>query len=205
MSLLRDHLLDGRRIALTGGSDQSLAPALTGGSDQPLASRLRQLGADVAAIPRDAELDEDAALEWVRTSGPLHALVHDAGPAFAAGGLQPALERAWIATRAVATGALIPPGTGGKLLLLCPRPEAGPHAAAAGAALENLARTLSVEWARHRITTVAIAPGPATSAEDLATFVSFVLSRGGDYLSGCRLDMGAVPAGPPAPAEPTRS
>jgi hypothetical protein len=192
MSLLRDHLLDGRRIAVTGSSDQ------------PLVARLRALGADVAAIPHEAELDEDAALAWAQTSAPLHALVHDAGPAFAAGGLQPALERAWIATRAVATGALIPPGEGGKLLLLCPRPGTGPHADAAAAALENLARTLSVEWARHRITTVAIAPGPATGAKDLATFVSFVLSRGGDYLSGCRLDMGTVPV-PPAPAESTRS
>jgi hypothetical protein len=193
MSLLRDHLLDGRRIALTGGSDQ------------PLASRLRRLGADVAALPPDAALDEDAALKWVQAASPLHALIHDAEPALRAEGLQPALERAWIATRAVATGALIPSGTGGKLILLCPRPGTGPHADAARAALENLARTLSVEWARHRITAVAIAPGRATSAGDLATFVSFVLSRGGDYLSGCRLDMGVVPPVPPTAGEPTRS
>jgi hypothetical protein len=78
------------------------------------------------------------------------------------------------------------------VVLLCPRPDAGPHADAARAALENLARTLSVEWARHAVTTVAVAPGSATSAEELATFACFVVSRGGDYLSGCRLDMDVV-------------
>jgi hypothetical protein len=187
MPLLRDHLLDGRRIALTGDPDQ------------PLASLLRRLGADVAAIPPNAELDEDAALEWVKDTGPLHALVHDAEPVFRAEGLQPALERTWIATRAVATGALIPSGTGGKLVLLCPRPGIAPQADAARAALENLARTLSVEWARHAVTTVAIAPGPVTSPEELVTFAGFVVSPGGDYLSGCRLDMGVVPLTPGQP------
>jgi NAD(P)-dependent dehydrogenase (short-subunit alcohol dehydrogenase family) len=184
MPLLRDHLLDGRRVALTGDPDQ------------PLASLLRRLGADVAAIPPDAELDEDAALEWVKETGPLHALVHDAEPAFRAEGLQRALERTWIATRAVATGALIPSGAGGKLVLLGPRPGIASQADAMRAALENLARTLSVEWARHAITAVAIAPGPATSPGEIVTFACFVVSRGGDYLSGCRLDMGVVPLAP---------
>jgi hypothetical protein len=185
MALFRDHLLEGHRVALGGGADE-------------LALQLRSLGADVAALPSGDVLDEDAARAWVDAGLPLHALVHDAEPAFRAEGLQPALEQAWIAARAVATGALIPSGTGGKLILLCPRPETGPHADAARAALENLARTLSVEWARHAITAVAVAPGPTTSAVELATFVSFLLSRGGDYLSGCRLDMGVVPpAGSP--------
>jgi NAD(P)-dependent dehydrogenase (short-subunit alcohol dehydrogenase family) len=47
----------------------------------------------------------------------------------------------------------------GRLLFLAPAPDAGPHAPAARAALENLARTLSVEWARFGITAVAITPG----------------------------------------------
>ena len=54
-----------------------------------------------------------------------------------------------MATRAVATGALIPAGAG-KCVLIAPRPDRGPFAGAARAALENLARTLSVEWARLR-------------------------------------------------------
>ncbi|HEY8625145.1 MAG TPA: hypothetical protein VIL82_03990 [Solirubrobacteraceae bacterium] len=185
MALFRDHLLEGHRVALGGGAVELVSP-------------LRRLGADVAEIPAGVLLDEDAARAWVDADSPIHALVHDAGPAFRTLGLQPALEQAWIATRAVATGALIPSGAGGKLILLCPRPDAGLHADAARAALENLARTLSVEWARHSITTVAVAPGTTTIAQELATFVSFVLSRGGDYLSGCRLDMGVVPiAGTP--------
>jgi NAD(P)-dependent dehydrogenase (short-subunit alcohol dehydrogenase family) len=181
MALLHDHLLKGRRVAVGAGAGE-------------LVSHLSSLGADVAEIPAGVVLDEDAARAWVDAGSPIHALVHDADPAFRTQGLQPALEQAWIATRAVATGALIPSGAGGKLILLCPRPETGLHADAARAALENLARTLSVEWARHSITTVAVAPGTTTSAQELATFVSFVLSRGGDYLSGCRLDMGVVAA-----------
>jgi NAD(P)-dependent dehydrogenase (short-subunit alcohol dehydrogenase family) len=181
MSVLREQLLKGRRIALGGGAGD------------PLASRLRVLGADVAAIPADAELDEEAARAWVDARSPLHALIHDAEPAFRKRGLQPALETAWIATRAVAARALIPSGAGGKVVLLCPRPGLGRHVDGARAALENLARTLSVEWARHSVTAVAIAPGSATSAEELATFACFVVSRGGDYLSGCRLEMDVVP------------
>ena len=53
-----------------------------------------------------------------------------------------------------------------------PRARAAPggargatHADAARAGLENLARTLSIEWARYAITLVAIAPGRATPAQ----------------------------------------
>ncbi|MBV9807120.1 MAG: hypothetical protein JO286_08060, partial [Solirubrobacterales bacterium] len=51
------------------------------------------------------------------------------------------------------------PGGAGKVLLIAPRSRAGSFAAAARAALENLARTLSVEWARYGATAVAVAPG----------------------------------------------
>ena len=37
-----------------------------------------------------------------------------------------------------------------------------------------------------------IAPGASTTDEELAELVCFVVSEGGDYLSGCRLDLGAV-------------
>jgi len=62
-------------------------------------------------------------------------------------------------------------------------------------ALENLARTLSVEWARHAITVTAIAPGAATSDEEVAGLVAFLLSPAGDYYSGCRFELGAVEVG----------
>jgi NAD(P)-dependent dehydrogenase (short-subunit alcohol dehydrogenase family) len=80
----------------------------------------------------------------------------------------------------------------GRLLLLAPAPDAGPHAPAARAALENLARTLSVEWARFGITAVAITPGTTTTPAELAELICFVISPAGAYFSGCRFDLGAA-------------
>jgi NAD(P)-dependent dehydrogenase (short-subunit alcohol dehydrogenase family) len=77
-------------------------------------------------------------------------------------------------------------------VLISPAADAGPHAEAARAGLENLARTLSVEWARYGITVTAMAPGASTTEAELTDLVCFVLSRAGDYFSGCRFDLGAV-------------
>jgi NAD(P)-dependent dehydrogenase (short-subunit alcohol dehydrogenase family) len=118
--------------------------------------------------------------------------VFDTGPTFADGGqaeLGAALEAAWVATRGVAAGALIPAGAG-KVLLIAPRAAGAAFASAARAALENLARTLSVEWARYGVTAVAIAPGAATTDDDLAELVCFLVSVAGDYFSGCAFDLG---------------
>ena len=106
-------------------------------------------------MPDAAAADEDRASEWVSGRLPLTALVFDAAAGFDVGGepgLAAALERAWIMARAVATGALIGSDHAGALLFLAPRSDAGPYADAARAALENLARTLSVEWARFGVT-----------------------------------------------------
>lgn len=181
-ALLRPHLLDGRLVALGGGGDGAL-----GG---PLAA----LGARTAALP--ATLDEAAMAAAVEPR--TDALVHDLRPAFA-DGLRAALDLAWVTVRAVATVAFIPEagagpaaGTrgGGKVTLIAP--PAGPHpsAAAARAAAENLARTLSIEWARHGITTVAIAPGAETGEAQLAALAAYIASPAGDYFSGCRLALG---------------
>ena len=70
---------------------------------------------------------------------------------------------------------------GGKLLLIAPPPcDAGAEAARAG--LENLARTLSIEWARYGIRTVAILPGEATEPDEVAELVAFLASLGGRLL-----------------------
>ena len=178
MTVLRPGLLEGRAIALAGGPAPAVARSLAG------------LGAALDQV--DLALGEDGVKDWAAGAAPLHALVYDAGPAFAGGGqtrLQLALEEAWIATRGVATGALIPGGAG-KVLLIAPRPGGGSFAAAARAGLENLARTLSVEWARHGVTTVALAPGARTSDEELAELVSFLVSPAGEYFSGCLLELG---------------
>ncbi|MGN6870844.1 MAG: hypothetical protein ACTHMY_20820 [Solirubrobacteraceae bacterium] len=176
--MLRAGLLDGRAVALAGGVTPAVSRALSA------------LGASVHEL--DPSLDEDGARDWADAAAPLHALVFDAAPTFAAGGqahLGAALEAAWVATRGVATGALIPAGAG-KVLLVAPRAAGASFASAARAALENLARTLSVEWARYGVTTVAIAPGARTTDDELAELVCVLVSVAGDYFSGCAFELG---------------
>ena len=106
--------------------------------------------------------------------------------------LRATLDAGWRAARAVGAQALIEVGRPGRLLFLAPAPDAGPHALAARAALENLARTLSVEWARFGITAVALTPGTATTDAELADLSCFLISPAGGYFSGCRFDLGTV-------------
>ncbi len=80
-------------------------------------------------------------------------------------------------------------GAGGKLVFVAPRADAGEHAAAAAAALENLARTLAVEWARFGVRATAIAPGPRTPTTRSRRSSPFLASAAGEYFSGCRFDL----------------
>jgi NAD(P)-dependent dehydrogenase (short-subunit alcohol dehydrogenase family) len=185
-ALLRPGLLAERVVALGGGS--ALGP--------PLAA----LGATTAALP--ATLDEDDAAAHVSGSLVAHSridtLLHDLRPAFGAGGgeaLRAALDTAWVTVRAVAAAAFIPDARGGKVTLIAPPPAEGaaaPAAAGARAATENLARTLSVEWARYGIRTVAITPGSRTTDAELAALAAYLASPAGDYFSGCRLRLGEI-------------
>jgi NAD(P)-dependent dehydrogenase (short-subunit alcohol dehydrogenase family) len=178
VSVLRDGLLDGRAIALVG---DALAPPV------------ERLGARVELVSA-LDGDEERLGEWARAVAPLSAVVYDARPAFGSGGdaaLTESLEQGWVAVREVATGALIP-AEAGKVVLVGPVPDAGPRAEAARAGLENLARTLSVEWARHGVTTTMVAPGPSTSEAEVAELVCFLVSPAGEYLDGCRLELGAT-------------
>jgi NAD(P)-dependent dehydrogenase (short-subunit alcohol dehydrogenase family) len=187
--ILRADLLAGRAIAV-GGAVRAAVP-----------ERLAALGARVEPMPGERKPAEDG--EWARARAPLDAVVYDASAGFgdpvapAEAALLAALERAWVAVREVATGALIlgeaAEAVGGRVLLVGPRSDAGPFAQAARAALENLARTLSVEWARHGVTTAMIAPGPASTDEQLAELICFLVSEAGGYVSGCRLDVGRFP------------
>ncbi|HEX3975499.1 MAG TPA: hypothetical protein VHW96_04500 [Solirubrobacteraceae bacterium] len=178
-------LLADRRVAITGG-----------GAVRDTRARLLALGALVDELSGDALVDEGVAAGWARARAPLHALVFDAGAGFGAGGaeaLRGTMEHAWRAVRAVATGALIDAPDPGRLLLIAPRPDAGPHASAARAALENLARTLSVEWARYAITAIALWPGQDTTDAELAELACFLISPAGGYFTGCRFELGSVP------------
>lgn len=126
--------------------------------------------------------------------GRVDTLVVDAGHAFGDGGLRglrAALDETWTTVLAVATEQWLGEGApaGGRIVLLAPRPSAGEHAAAAAAALENLARTLAVEWARFGVRATAVAPGPRTTEDELAGLVAFLASAGGDYFSGCRFTL----------------
>src|SRR5436305_8297386 len=68
----------------------------------------------------------------------------------------------WLMTHAVATRAMIPAG-GGKIVNVTLSPHHGlpamAHSSAARAAVENMTRVLSIEWARFQIKLTAVAAG----------------------------------------------
>jgi citronellol/citronellal dehydrogenase len=119
----------------------------------------------------------------------------------------------WLMSHAAATKAFIPAG-GGKILSVTLSPHNGMpgmvHSGAARAAVENMMRTLSVEWARYGITTCAVAAGqfatetlltkypPEVVAnversiplgrtgrpEEIAWLLAYLASPAGDFYSG---------------------
>jgi hypothetical protein len=113
-------------------------------------------------------------------------LVHEATK-----GGQAALDDAWDAIRAH----MLPPRKG--LIVLLAPPPGDAHAEAARAGLENLARTLSIEWARHEIRPVTILQGGDPDAT--AELVAFLASKAGAYYAGCAFSL-RPPTGPrPSP------
>jgi NAD(P)-dependent dehydrogenase (short-subunit alcohol dehydrogenase family) len=185
VSVLRPALLDGIGIALAGCTDPGR-----------LATGLEALGARIEHLHSGRDAEEPG--EWALAQGPLSGLVFDAASAFGRGGpdgLLAALDAAWEAVLELASD-LIAARRPGKLLLLAPAPAAGPFAPAAADALENLARTVSVEWARYGITTCAIVPGHATGPETLVELVGYLLCAAGSYFTGCRLELGALDQAP---------
>jgi citronellol/citronellal dehydrogenase len=132
------------------------------------------------------------------------------------------VEGTWLMTHAVATKAMIPAGRdgsprGGKIVNVTLSPHHGlpgmAHSSAARAAVENLTRVLSIEWARFGVRLTAVAPGPfATETlmtkypkpvvegaartvplqrlgteEEFAWMVAYLASPAGDFLSGAIL------------------
>jgi len=134
------------------------------------------------------------------TQGP-GVLVHRASAATP----QQALDAAWDAIRAHA----LPPGRTGRLIVLIAPPPGDAHAEATRAGLENLARTLSIEWARYGTRPVAILPDRDTGDDELAELVAFLASRAGAYYSGCaftlRSPTGPRPSPPSASPAPRRT
>jgi hypothetical protein len=99
-------------------------------------------------------------------------------------GVPEVLDEAWDAIRAALAD--------DQLVVLIAPPPGDAHAEAARAGFENMARTLSIEWARRGIRPVAVAPGRATSPAEIAELVAFLASPAGAYFSGCRFDLGAA-------------
>ena len=178
VELFRSGLLEGQAVVIAAGA---------GAFGDAAARACAALAASVQRLDGDP-LDEDATAGAAGRLGRVDVLVDDAAARFGAGGLRAAADGGWIAARAVATAFMIT--AGGKLVLVAPPPGAGEHAEATRAALENLARTLSIEWARYAIRPSAIAPGDASSADDVAALVAYLASPAGDYYSGCVFTMG---------------
>jgi citronellol/citronellal dehydrogenase len=156
--------------------------------------------------------------------GRLDVLVNNAGGQFlapaetiSAKGFRTVIELnvvgTWLMTHAAATKAFIPQ-EGGKVMSVTLSPHNGMpamvHSGAARAAVENMMRTLSVEWSRFQIKTCSLAAGQFATetlltkyprevvenversiplgrtgrAEEMAWMVAYLASPAGDFVSG---------------------
>jgi citronellol/citronellal dehydrogenase len=101
------------------------------------------------------------------------------------------VEGTWLMTHAVATKAMIPSGRGGKVFSVTLSPHNGmpgmAHSGAARAAVENLMRTLSIEWARFGIRLLAIAPGQFATQTLLTKYPQAIVERIADTIPLQRL------------------
>jgi citronellol/citronellal dehydrogenase len=197
---------------------------------EEVVSEIKGFGGKADAEPLDIRDDEgvDAFFDGViERHGRLDLLVNNAGGQF----LSPAeaispkgfrtvtelnVQGTWQMTHAAATRAFIPQEEG-KVVSVTVSPHMGfpgmVHTGAARAAVENMMRTLSVDWARFGIKTVALAIGQFDTEtlrtkypkaivdnvaktvpmgrlgteDEMAWLVAYLASPAGDFFSGCVL------------------
>jgi citronellol/citronellal dehydrogenase len=195
---------------------------------QETVTAIREAGGAADAEPmdiRDSDAVEGLLDGIVERHGRLDLLVNNAGGQF----LSPAeaispkgfrtvielnVQGTWQMTHAAATKAFIPQRSG-KVISITLSPHHGmpgmAHSGAARAAVENMMRTLSIEWARFNVKLCAVAAGqfdtevlrtkyPKEVAEnvvrtvplqrlgtpqEMAWLIAYLASPGGDFLSGC--------------------
>jgi citronellol/citronellal dehydrogenase len=232
-------VLDGRVVVVTGGGSglgRATAVELTacGAQVVVIGRRPEPLEETVslceqgrcAAIPADIrdETAVEAAVDQVLARhGRIDTLVNNAGGQYMAPAedITPKgfrtvvslnLEGTWLMTHSVAGKAMIP-GGGGKIVNVTLSPHHGlpglAHSSAARAAVENLTRVLSIEWARFGIRLTAVAAGHFDTEalkkyprpvyegvaatvplgrlgrpEEHAWLIAFLASPAGDYYSG---------------------
>jgi NAD(P)-dependent dehydrogenase (short-subunit alcohol dehydrogenase family) len=209
--VLRPGLLEGTFVLVAGTTEPvaALGVAVSEACTE-LGAHVQMCAPDVCAPDVAAEvIVDELVIAAVAEGGSPNLLVVDGAGLFAHGiadsgdaraALRTCLDATWNVTRAVVNLAFLGaepsssdrPGSGSatrRIVYLAPASAAGEHAGAARAGLENLARTLSIEWARHGITLVTIAPGEATAAGEVAALAAYLASPAGAYFSGCLLDL----------------
>jgi citronellol/citronellal dehydrogenase len=224
--LLRPGLLDGVSIVLAGAPVAGEAGESPGAAIRTACTELGARVSDCPLAPNPSPELEEAALEdavdrVLADAGSVQLLVVDGPSLFAAGAapipapaggrsgpggpegaraaLRACLDASWNVTRAVANRAFLPGDRGGRIVYIAPAPDGSEHADAARAGLENLARTLSIEWARHGITAVTIAAraggAAGAGAGQVAALTAYLASPAGAYFSGCLLDLRGAAGG----------
>ena len=198
---------------------------------EPLEAVQAELGEDCLAVPTDVREPEqvtalvDRALERF---GRIDVLVNNAGGQFLAPAEEISLkgwravhrlavDAVWDLTRTVAERSMIP-NKDGVVVFIGFSPRRGmaemAHAAAARAAIENLAGSLALEWSEHGIRTVCVALGNIATEgldgygpervaewerevplgrlgtpEEAAALIAFLASPGGGYVTGTTVVM----------------
>ncbi len=239
--IFRDGLLDGQAAIVSGGGSglgrtTAIELARLGARVVICGRRLEPLQETAAMAdgiePVTCDIREEDQVEALvdgvlERHGRIDLLVNNAGGQYMTGAesitpkgfrtvMRLNVEGTWLMTHAVATKAMIPAGRG-KVVAITISPRNGmpgmAHSSAARAAVENLMKVLSIEWARFGILLNAIAAGQFETEtlltkypqsivdamasnvpvqrlgkeEEIAWLIAFLASPAGDFVSGAVL------------------